>query len=83
MALIISNSRGNCLKMAHLITPSPSLRSANTINLTAGDDDLRAVHDDDVIAKNRMLIRKHESSHITISHLLRFKIFHSLLLWTS
>ncbi|KAI7787516.1 hypothetical protein LA080_015737 [Diaporthe eres] len=50
--------------MAHLITPSPSLRSANTINLTAGDDDLRAVHDDDVIAKNRMLILELEQKYI-------------------
>lgn len=83
MALIISNSRGNCLKMAHLITPSPSLRSANMIDLPAGDDNLGAVHDDDVIAKNRMVIRKLESSLIAVSHLLSFGIFESSLLWAS
>lgn len=83
MALTISNRRGICLKMAHLITPSPSSRSADTIDPTADDDDLRAVHDDDVIANNRLVIRKHNSSHITISHLLCFGIFQSLFLWAS
>lgn len=69
--------------MAHLITPSPSSRSSEAIDPTADGDDLRAVHDDDVIAKNRILIRKHESSHITVSQLLCFETFRSLLLWAS
>lgn len=55
MTLIIFNSRRVCLKMAYPITPSPSSRSANTIDLTTDDDG-------DIIAKNRMLIRKYKSS---------------------
>lgn len=73
MALIISDSRRARLKMAHLVTPSPLLRSAGAINPTVDDnDDLRKFHDDDIVARNRMIIRKLDSSHITISHLLCF-----------
>lgn len=70
MVLIISDSRRACLKMAHLITPSPSLRSAGAINATIeNNDDLRKFHDDDIVAKNRLIIRKLDSSHSTVSHL--------------
>lgn len=57
MPLIVSNSRGTDLKMAHLVTPSPSSHGADMIDLTADDDDLAT----DVIAKNRVVIRKYES----------------------
>lgn len=62
MALIISNSRGTCLKMAHPTTPSSSFRGADMIDLTADGDDMATIHnDDDVIAKNRVVISQYES----------------------
>lgn len=73
MALIITNSRGTCLKMAHLITPSSSFRSTRAMALSAGNGNLAAVHDDDVITKNRMVICKHESSSLTIRRPLHFE----------
>lgn len=49
------------------------MRSAGEINATVdGNDDLRKFHDDEIVAKNRLIIRKLESSHITVSHLLCF-----------
>lgn len=79
MSLIFPHhhSRGACLKtlrMARFITPSPSSRFARTIDLPADDDDLRAVHDDDVIAKNRMVIRKYKSDSLTPSHVASWNI---------
>lgn len=82
MTLIISDSRRACLKMAHLVTPSPSLRSAGAINSTVDDnDDLRKFHDDEIVAKNRMIIRKLDSSHITVSHLLCSGTPQKLIAW--
>ena len=46
--------------MAHLITPSSSFRPAGAIDLRDKDDNLAAVDDADVIANNRLVIRKHE-----------------------
>lgn len=46
--------------MAELITPTSSFRSAGAIDLGPQDDDLAAVEDGDVIAKNRLVIRKYD-----------------------
>lgn len=82
MALIISDSRRARLKMAHLVTPSPSLRSAGAINATVDDnDDLRKFHDDEIVEKNRMIIRKLNSSHITVSPSLVLQHTPKLIAW--
>lgn len=75
MALIITDSRGTCLKMAHLITPSSSSRSTRAMALSAGNGNLAAVHDDDVITKNRIVICKHKSPSLTTHRLLHFGTF--------
>lgn len=64
MSLMFSDrhSRGaylNTLRMAQFITPSPSFRSADAIDLRAEDDDPAPAHDDDIITENRMVIRKY------------------------
>ncbi|KAK2600850.1 hypothetical protein N8I77_010356 [Diaporthe amygdali] len=61
----MADSRELCLKMAQLLTPSSSFRSDNFIDPTAADnDDLNNVHDDDIIAKNRMTILELEEKYI-------------------
>lgn len=46
--------------MAHIVTPSSTVRSADAIGLNHQDDELEAVDDGDVIVKNKMVIRKYE-----------------------
>lgn len=57
--------------MAHIVTPSSTVRSADAIGLNHQDDELQAVDDGDVIVKNKMVIRKYEPC-IAVHCLLRF-----------
>lgn len=60
MTLIMSSNRRRYLTMARLLTPSPSFASPDAIKVGKQDETSAAMDDGDIIAKNRLVIRKHE-----------------------